>query len=326
LKTGPRPFHPPPDVLAEGILAGNRTHLARGITLMESQAPAHNAAAADLLARCLPHSGGSLRLGITGVPGAGKSTFIESFGLWLCERGHRLAVLAVDPSSARTGGSILGDKTRMEDLSRHPSAFIRPSPSGTNLGGVAARTREAMLLCEAAGYDILLIETVGVGQSEVTVRSMTDCFILLQIAGAGDELQGIKKGIVELADLILVNKADGDNRSRAERARSEYARVLQYLQPATPDWKPVALAVSALDGIGLDKVWETLEHFTAGQRAAGHFTARRQVQLRDWFHGLLREEILRRALADRKGEISDLESDLLAGKISTREAIERFLG
>ena len=243
------------DSLVEGVLAGTRSALAMAITLVESRAAKHRAPAQQLMKRILPHAGGAMRVGLTGTPGAGKSTFIESLGMSLCDQGKKVAVLAVDPSSSINGGSILGDKTRMEDLCRHENSFIRPSPAGKSLGGVATRTREALLLCEAAGYDVILVETVGVGQSETAVRTMTDFFLLLQIAGGGDELQGIKKGVIELADAIVVNKADGDNKLKADMARVEYSRVMHFLHPFTPGWKPKALTCSALEGSGVDKVW-----------------------------------------------------------------------
>ena len=241
------------DEYVNGVLAGDRAVLARAITLIESNAPAHLAQSQAVLRRLLPHSGRAIRLGITGVPGAGKSTLIEALGMKLIADGHRLGVLAIDPTSSLTGGSILGDKTRMEELSRRPEAFIRPSPAGGVLGGVARKTRETMLVCEAAGFDVIIVETVGAGQNEITVRSMVDFFLLVLIPGAGDELQGIKKGVVELADAIAINKADGDNRIRAEAARAEYNRALHYLTPAG-DWRPRAYTCSAVSGEGIEDV------------------------------------------------------------------------
>ncbi|MBB5352472.1 LAO/AO transport system kinase [Haloferula luteola] len=310
----------------EGVRAGNRTLLARAITLIESRAAAHRKVAAEILRDCLPWTGNSIRIGITGVPGAGKSTFIERFGLDLCEAGHRVAVLAVDPTSAVSGGSVLGDKTRMEDLSRHPGAFIRPSPAGGTLGGVAARTRETLLLCEAAGYDVILVETVGVGQSEVAVRTMVDFFLLLQIAGAGDELQGIKKGVIEMADAILVNKADGENQIRAEIARGEYARVLHYLSPFTPGWVPQALACSALDGTGVAAVWELIGNFREVLKEKEMWESRRREQNVQWFHSLLKDAVLAQfyesAVAE---ELPRLETAVAGGRVSVTEAVQSLV-
>ncbi len=315
------------EALYEGIREGNRSDLARGITLIESRSREHRELAGELLERCLPHGGDSFRVGITGVPGAGKSTFIEALGLRLCEEGHRVAVLAVDPSSSRSGGSLLGDKTRMEDLSRHRRAFIRPSPAGETLGGVAARTREAICLVEAAGYRRVLVETVGVGQSEVAVRTMVDFFLLLQIAGAGDELQGLKKGVVELADAIVVNKADGDNLKRARRARSEYEQVLHYLSPYTEGWRPVAMTCSAMEGTGLDRVWETVEGFVGDLKERGIFEAIRGQQNVAWFRKLLRE-----AIWDRFNEIAGMrelregvEAELEDGRLPVARAVTKLL-
>lgn len=275
-----------------GIRAGNRAILARAITLIESLSPGHREQAKEVLAQLQGEAGKSLRVGITGVPGAGKSTFIEALGMQLIERGHRVAVLAVDPSSTRSGGSILGDKTRMEHLSRDEAAFIRPSPSGGTLGGVARKSRETLLLCEAAGYDIVLVETVGVGQSEVVVRSMVDFFLLILLAGAGDELQGIKKGVVELADAIVINKADGDNLPRARAARAEMERVVHFLQPATEGWETPALAASALTGTGLPEVWATVERFAEVTKASGLWERRRREQNVAWLRSLIEEQLL----------------------------------
>ena len=269
-----------------GVRSGDLGVLARAITLIESNAPAHQEMAQTLLTRLLPFTGNAMRVGITGIPGAGKSTFIECLGTRLCEAGRKVAVLAVDPSSTVHGGSVLGDKVRMEKLSRHARAFIRPSPSGGSLGGVARKSREAMLVCEAAGFDTLLIETVGVGQNEVTVRSMVDCFFVTLIAGAGDEMQGIKKGIIELADLVVINKADGDNLPRATAAQAEMKRVLHYLHPATIGWETPALLGSAATGFGVDEIWASVEAFFAHCRKVGVLEERRRDQAVEWLHCL----------------------------------------
>src|SRR4051794_37873334 len=257
------------DVLYEGVLKGDRSLLARAITLVESNAEQHFQKAQQLLQKLFHHTGKSIRIGITGVPGAGKSTFIEAFGMYLCGLGYRVAVLAIDPSSSISGGSILGDKTRMEQLSKNPNAFIRPSPTGGKLGGVHRKTREAMLICESAGYDIILIETVGVGQSEVIIRDMVDFFILLVLTGAGDELQGMKKGIMELADAVIINKADGDNAAKADKTRVEYGRILHFLQPATKGWKTRALTCSSLHGKGISDIWVLISEFENKTRQSG---------------------------------------------------------
>lgn len=316
------------DEAVAGIEASDRMLLARAITLVESRAEAHREVANAILRRVLPRTGNSVRIGITGVPGAGKSTFIECLGKHLCGQGHKVAVLAVDPSSSVTGGSVLGDKTRMEDLAREKNAFIRPSPSAGTLGGVAAKTREALLLCEAAGFDVILIETVGVGQSEVAVRSMADFFLLLQIAGAGDELQGIKKGVIEMADAIVVNKADGDNARRAEVARGEYARVLRYLHPYTPGWEPQALCCSALTGQGVPQVWEVVERFKVALLASGLFAERRREQNAHWLHTLLREGVLAQFFASERVQrlLPQMAAAVEAGELPVVEAVSRLLG
>ncbi|MBT63383.1 MAG: methylmalonyl Co-A mutase-associated GTPase MeaB [Puniceicoccaceae bacterium] len=318
----------PPDIpkLIAGIRASDRASLAQAITLVESRAPKHRAPARELMQTILPYTGGALRVGLTGTPGAGKSTFIEALGVMLCERGKKVAVLAVDPSSSRTGGSILGDKTRMEDLSRHDNAFIRPSPSGNSLGGVAARTREALLLCEAAGYDVILVETVGVGQSETAVRTMTDFFLLLQIAGAGDELQGIKKGVIELADAIVVNKADGDNKMRAKLAKVEYTKVLHFLHPFTPGWKPKALTCSALNSEGIEKIWKLIEGFRDQLSESGVFEARRSEQNVDWFDSLLQSIVMERYRAAHGEQIQRMASAVRGGQMPVSVALDELLG
>ncbi|MGP8201433.1 MAG: methylmalonyl Co-A mutase-associated GTPase MeaB [Limisphaerales bacterium] len=277
-----------------GVLAGNRAILSRAVTLIESQSPLHEKKAQEVLLELLPHTGKSRRIGITGAPGVGKSTFIEAFGCYLVKQGRSVAVLAIDPSSKRSGGSILGDKTRMENLSREPRAFIRPSPSGDSIGGVARRTRETMLVCEAAGFDLVLVESVGVGQSEVALRSMVDYFLLLLLPGAGDELQGIKRGIIEMADDILVNKADGDNRQRAEQARLEQHASLSFLQPATPGWKAEAGLCSARTSEGIPQVWERIERFFSELEPKGVIANRRRQQTLEWFADLIHDELQRR--------------------------------
>lgn len=271
-----------PDPYIEGVLAGNRRWIAKTMTLLESRLPRHQDLAARVMDALLPRTGQSVRLGITGVPGVGKSTFIENMGLMLADRGHRVAVLAVDPSSSRSGGSVLGDKTRMEKLACHDNAFIRPSPAGETLGGVAARTREIMLVCEAAGYDVVLVETVGVGQSEIRVATMVDFFLVLMIAGAGDELQGIKKGVLEVADAIAVNKADGDNVKRAEQARQEYAMALHMVTPASQTWDPPVLTCSSVTDKGTEPVWETVLDHRKKMEASGEFDQRRRRQALEW--------------------------------------------
>ncbi|MCC5834004.1 MAG: methylmalonyl Co-A mutase-associated GTPase MeaB [Opitutales bacterium] len=315
------------DDYIRGIRKGDRTTLARAITLVESNAAQHEEMAQAILKELLPSTGNSIRIGITGIPGVGKSTFIEALGEYLCAEGHRVAVLAVDPSSSLTRGSVLGDKTRMEQLARNPRAFIRPSATGGNLGGVARKTRETLMLCEAFGFDIILLETVGVGQSEVTVRSMVDCFLLLQIAGAGDELQGIKKGVVELADIIVVNKADGDNLQRANLAKAEFNRVLHYLQPITAGWKPKAVTVSSMTGAGIQELWYLLQSFVEATREHQVFDQRRQQQNADWFESLLDEAIRRRYYeqAGIRDQLSNLRRKVAAGELPAAMAVERMM-
>ncbi len=311
----------------DGVLRGDRVTLARTITLVESNAPAHLERAQEVLRRLLPHTGKSVRVGITGVPGAGKSTFIEALGTHLCQTGHKVAVLAVDPSSSVTHGSILGDKTRMETLSREPNAFIRPSPTGGMLGGVARKSRETLLVCEAAGFDVILIETVGTGQSEITVRSMVDFFLLVLITGAGDELQGIKKGVVELADAILINKADGDNKIRAGTARAEYNRALHYLTPATHGWRPRAYTASSVTGEGVLAIWHVVESFVENTQTSGVFMQRRQQQNLEWLHTLI-EEQLRTFFyghAAVKAVLPDIESAVQSGDLPVTTAAKRLL-
>ncbi|HRW34313.1 MAG TPA: methylmalonyl Co-A mutase-associated GTPase MeaB [Thermotogota bacterium] len=283
----------------KGVLECDRTIMARAITLVESHSSKHRETAEELIKKILPHAGNSVRIGITGVPGAGKSTFIETLGNHLCDRGHKVAVLAVDPSSSLTKGSILGDKTRMEKLSTRPEAFIRPSPSGGVLGGVARKSRETMIICEAAGFDVILVETVGVGQSEITVRSMVDFFLLLTITGAGDELQGMKKGIMELADAILINKADGENIKKAQTTQSEFNRILHYLQPATVGWPTKAYTCSSLSGVGIPEIWDVIQQFLKHTKDNGFFIERRHSQAIEWMNAMI-EEYLKRIFHENK--------------------------
>ena len=278
-----------PQYYIKGVRSGDRKILAKTITLIESSLSAHQRLVTMVLDSLLPHTGNAIRLGITGVPGAGKSTFIENFGLTLVESGHRLAILAVDPSSARSGGSILGDKTRMEKLSAHEKAFIRPSPSGGSLGGVSRKTREAMLICEAAGFDVVIVETVGVGQSEISVSSMVDFFLVLILAGGGDELQGIKRGILELADAIAVNKADGDNIENARQTRKAFADALHLLAPSASSWTPPVVTCSALTMAGLDEIWQTVLEHRRKLTDSGELLAKRKRQALDWMRFLLEE-------------------------------------
>lgn len=312
--------------LADQIREGGIRAIGKGITLIESRKPEHGEKAARLLELLLPFSGNSLRIGITGVPGVGKSTFIEAFGSHLTQQGHKVAVLAVDPSSQITGGSILGDKTRMEELSRNPKAFIRPSPAGETLGGVARRTRETMLLCEAAGYDVVIVETVGVGQSETTVASMVDFFMLLQLATAGDELQGIKKGVMELADAIIINKADID-RQKTELAKRQYENALHILRPKSKNWQPPVLTVSALQHAGVAEVWEMLAGFREAMQASGEFAETRRGQAVDWMWALLMDDLKRLFLdhPDVKGIFSQLQQAVAQGITTPAAASRRLL-
>ena len=311
--------------LAEAVRAGERRALARAITLVESTRPDHRLEADALIAALLPESGRSVRLGITGVPGVGKSAFIEAFGQFLIEQGHRVAVLAVDPSSRRSGGSILGDKTRMQELSRRTEAYIRPSPSGGTLGGVARRTREALLLCEAAGFDVVLVETVGVGQSEIAVADMVDLFLLLLLPSGGDELQGIKRGVMELANLVLVTKADGDLEAAAGRAAAEVRSALHLLHP--PDALPEVLTCSSLENRGIDEVWGAVGRFNEAQSADGTLLRKRARQARAWMWSEIEEGLRAALIADPAvaEEIAVLEPAVTAGELAPGAAARRIL-
>jgi len=311
--------------LAQQILGGDRRALARGITLVESTRADHRDEADALLTELLPHTGHSIRIGISGAPGAGKSTFIEALGSYIVERGHRVAVLAVDPSSTRTGGSILGDKTRMGELTRRAEAFVRPSPTGGTLGGVTRRTREAMLLCEVAGFDVVLVETVGVGQSEVAVAAMVDLFLVVLAPAAGDELQGIKRGIMELADFVVVNKADGVLEPAARATAADYASALHLVQPKTASWTRRVVLCSALEGRGIDEVWAAVDDFRAA--VAAELEPRRAAQARDWMWAEIGEGLLERLKADPEAAAvaARLEADVVGGTVPAPVAAERVL-
>ena len=313
--------------IAAGVRAGNIRSLAKAITLIESRNLDHSLAATTLLDELLPDTGNSIRIGISGVPGAGKSTFIEAFGMLLLSLGHKVAVLAVDPSSQLSGGSILGDKTRMEELAREEGAFIRPSPAGQTLGGVARKTRETMLVCEAAGYDVIIVETVGVGQSEITVASMVDFFLLLQIPNAGDELQGIKRGVMEIADAIVVNKAEGENRPRAELAGQQYENALHMLKPKSLNWQVPALLCSALHNEGVDEVWETIKDFGTRMRETGELQEKRNLQASDWMWTLLLDDLKEMFLRDRNVEslVEQVQEAVATGVTTPSAAARRLL-
>ena len=310
-----------------GVRAGDRRIIAKTITLLESRRADHRELGQEVLDGLVPHAGGSLRVGITGPPGVGKSSFIETLGLALVGRGLALAVLAIDPSSPVSGGSILGDKTRMERLAREPRAFIRPTPSGGTLGGVAHRTREAMLVCEAAGFDVVMVETVGVGQSEVEVRSMVDLFAVLLQPGAGDELQGLKKGVLELADVLVVNKADGEQRAAAERTRADYEHALALLQPASAAWAPVVLAASARSGEGVEAFWQTVLAHREAMQKSGELEQRRRRQARAWLWRLVDEGLEAAFRADPKAaaRLPELETEVESHAISAPRAARILL-
>lgn len=310
---------PAPSELVEGIIKGDITSLARAVTLVESVQPSHQAVAQEVIEKCLPHSGNSRRIGFTGVPGAGKSTSIDAFGMHVINSGHRLAVLAIDPSSERTKGSILGDKTRMEKLSVQSDAFIRPSPSAGSLGGVARKTRETIVLCEAAGYDTIFVETVGVGQSETAVHSMVDFFLLIQIAGAGDELQGIKRGIMEMADGIAINKADGDNVERARLAQAQYRNALHLFPPTASGWTPEVLCYSGYYELGIDEVWNMIDKYFAFVKENGYFEVRRREQARYWMFETINEQLRNHFYHNPEIErrLRDAESRVLHNELSS---------
>lgn len=316
-----------PEFYIEGVRSGNRRTLAKAITLIESAHRAHRQLARIVIEDLLPETGKAIRLGITGVPGVGKSTFIESFGMMLVQNGLQLAVLAVDPSSTRSGGSIMADKTRMERLSVAPGAFIRPSPSGGTLGGVARMTRETLLLCEAAGFDVVIIETVGVGQSETTVASMVDFFLVLMLAGAGDELQGIKKGVLELADAVAINKADGDNLEKAEKARRSYEAALRLLKPATPTWLPPVLTCSALTLAGVDTLWETILDHRRRLSATGELNDKRRHQALAWMWSRIEDGLKERFFnhPEVRARLAKIEAAVARGKLSPTVGAETLL-
>ncbi|MBS9532289.1 methylmalonyl Co-A mutase-associated GTPase MeaB [Mycobacterium sp. M1] len=317
----------PVAALAAAVRAGDRAVLPRAITLVESHRADHREQAQRLLLELLPHAGGARRIGITGVPGVGKSTTIEALGMHLVERGNRVAVLAVDPSSTRTGGSILGDKTRMQRLAAHPNAYIRPSPTSGTLGGVAKATRETIVLLEAAGFDVILVETVGVGQSEVTVADMVDTFVFLTLARTGDQLQGIKKGVLELADIVVVNKADGEHLAEARMAARELSSALRLIYPRETLWRPPVLTMSALEGTGLAEVWEAVERHHRVLTEAGEFDARRRTQQVDWTWQLVQDAVLERVLADPavRDVRAEVEQQVRLGTLTPALAAQRIL-
>ncbi|SDC92511.1 methylmalonyl Co-A mutase-associated GTPase MeaB [Williamwhitmania taraxaci] len=311
----------------EGILSGNISILSQGITLIESSLPKHHIIAQQVIEQCLPHAGKSVRVGITGVPGVGKSTFIEALGVQITSQGKKLAVLAIDPSSERSKGSILGDKTRMEVLSVDPNAYIRPSPSAGSLGGVARKTRESIVLCEAAGFDVVFIETVGVGQSETAVHSMVDCFLLLMLAGAGDELQGIKRGIMEMADLLAITKADGANLQKAMMAKAEYTSALHLYPPAESGWDPRVLTCSSLEKDGIADVWNTISDYIATTKENEFFQNKRQHQSKYWMFETINES-LRESFYDNvaiQNLLTKLEEDVLSNKLTSFAAAQMLL-
>jgi LAO/AO transport system kinase len=315
------------DAYIDGVRSGDRAMLARAITLVESTKPEHSAIAQKLLQALLPATGGALRLGITGVPGVGKSTTIDELGMNLIACGHRVAVLAVDPTSKRTGGSILGDKTRMNRLSQEPKAFIRPSPTSGTLGGVTRKTRESMALAEAAGFDVIIVETVGVGQSEIAVADMVDFFLVLLLSGGGDDLQGIKKGIIEIADMIAINKADGDNVTRAERAASDYRAALQILQPASAVWSPPVITISGRENKSLDVLWEKILAHRVALTASGEFAERRQRQSVAWMRDMLNDRIMSSVQSNGRvaARLPGIEAEVREGRLLPTLAVDEIM-
>lgn len=316
------------DEYFEGVLNRDITILSKAVTLVESAKPEHQVLAREVIGRCLPYSGKSIRIGITGVPGAGKSTFIEALGKMLTNRGHKLAVLAIDPSSERSKGSILGDKTRMEELSGDPNAYIRPSPSAGSLGGVARKTRETVILCEAAGFDTIFIETVGVGQSETAVHRMTDFFLLLMLAGAGDELQGIKRGIMEMADLVTINKADGPNYEKAQMARVQYKNALHLFPAKESGWEPKVMTCSAITKTGIAEIWDTVNEFRNLTSSNGYFWSNRNAQSLYWMYESIEDQLKSGFYNNNrvKSAIGDMEKKVLKAEISSFEAARQLLG
>ncbi|MGW8316863.1 MAG: methylmalonyl Co-A mutase-associated GTPase MeaB [Bacteroidales bacterium] len=313
--------------LKDGILKGDIGLLSRAITLVESSLPRHEQDAQDLVAACLPHAGKAFRIGITGVPGAGKSTFIEALGKLILRRGGKLAVLAIDPSSERSGGSILGDKTRMEELAGDPGVYIRPSPSGGTLGGVARKTREAIILCEAAGFDTIIVETVGVGQSETAVHGMVDFFLLVMLAGAGDELQGIKRGIIELADAIVINKADGANIQKTRRAQSEFSSALHLFPAHASGWTPRVLTCSSIFQTGIEEIWEMMEGYCIRFTREGYLHNKRMEQTKYWMYESIREGIFEQVFRDpsMKSMLDHYEKEISAGTMTSYAAARAIL-
>jgi len=316
-----------PEEYIKGVLDGNRRLIAKTITLVESSLPEHKAAAGQVMEGLLPYSGKSVRLGVTGVPGVGKSVFIETFGTFLTGRGKTVAVLAVDPSSSRSGGSVLGDKTRMEKLAANPRAYIRPSPSGKTLGGIAAKTREGILICEAAGFDVVIVETVGVGQSEIAVADMVDFFLVLMLAGAGDELQGIKKGILELADAVVITKADGYNIANAERAARAYETALHMLAPTTSVWCPPVLTCSAFTGAGIDEIWKVICDHQEAMKQTGEFDKKRFEQNTRWMWSLIEEGVKAYflKLPEVKEQLQKITRQVAGGEITAANGARRLL-